>query len=85
MVAWSTREPQMPPPNECGLVVSSEQSDRLLTLLLRLGFTAERIGRRQLRINGSTIDEIHRFALLFDIGALQVSAGRPTCDSSRLR
>lgn len=75
----------MPTPSEYCVVVSSEQSGRLLTLLLRLGFTAERIGRSQLRINGCTIDEVHCFALLFDIRVLQLSAGPPDRESSRVR
>jgi hypothetical protein len=75
--------PQMPQRNDCGLVVSNEQSDRLLALLLRLGFTAESIGRSQLLINGSTVDEIHRFALLFGIGVLEVSAGPPADEAPR--
>lgn len=75
----------MPTPRECCIVVSSEQSVRLLTLLLRNGFTAERIDRSQLRINGSTIDEINCFALLFNIRVLQLSASPPDLDTSRVR
>lgn len=60
---------ETPTPHEPGVIVSSPQSDRLLTLLLQLGFTAERFGRSQLRVDGSTRDEVRCFALLFDIQA----------------
>ncbi len=61
-----------------GVIVSSPQSDRLLTLLVRLGFTAERSGRSQLRVDGSTRDEVRRFALLFDIQA-HPGSGSESC------
>jgi hypothetical protein len=73
---WRERSAPPTPTEYGGVVVSTQQSDRLLALLVRLGFTAQRIGRSRLWVEGSTTtDDVRRLALLFNIRPLQVSAG----------
>jgi hypothetical protein len=60
-------------PHDRGIVVSSQQSERLLTLLQRHGFSAERIQPGLLNVPDSSIGEMRRFALFFGISVLLVS------------
>ena len=66
-----------PTPHGCGVVVSTHQSERLLTLLVRLGFTAERIGDSRLRVESSSIDEVRRFATFFHIDLRDAPQAHP--------